>query len=216
MIELPTIALHIAAQFCPKKADFRPTLEGIRVRPCSDPSRVELLAANGFIGASLSFRHSHDLVPIQEDIPSSPFVKLKDGGCTITQQNPHLYDVEIVHNGKQTLTVESCHKLPDHFQQVLGIGEAFDNQMVGDFSRWMLDPAPMMVPLKIAQKWGDGKVLCLRSFRNQSCLFQANLDLPLITDAVLQWVIMPISAADSAAYCDDPHANYSAARKEDA
>lgn len=215
MIELPTLALHIAAQFCPRKSDYKSTLQGIRVRPCSDSERVELLASNGFIGASLSFRHSHDLVPIQEDVPSSPFVKLKDGGCAITQQKPHLYDVEIVHNGKQTLTVESYHRLPDHMQQVLGIGEAFDNQMVGDFRRWIFNPALMMVPLKIAQKWGDGEVLCLRSFQNQGSVFQANLDLPLIKNAVLQWVIMPI-AKDSAAYCNDPHANYSAARREDA
>ena len=217
MIELPTIALHIAAQFCPKKSDDNPTLEGIRVRPCSDPSRVELLATNGFHGACLSFDHSQELVPCQEDVPSSPFVKLKDGGCSITRRgDTYAYDVEIVHNGKQMLTVESYHSLPYHLQQVLGIGEAFDNQMVGDFSRWIFDPALMMVPLKIAQKWGDGKVLCLRSSRDQSSAFQANLDLPLIKNAVLQWVIMPIVPKDSAAYCNDPHANYSAVSKDNA
>ena len=217
MIELPTLALHIAAQFCPKKSDDKPTLEGIRVRPCSDPARVELLATNRFLGACLSFDHSQDLVPCQEDVPSSPFVKLKDGGCSISRRGDTCaYDVEIVHNGKQTLTIESFHILPDSLQQALKIGEAFDNQIVGDFGRWIFDPALMMVPLKIVQKWGNGKVLCLRSSKYQSSVFQANLDLPLSKNALLQWVIMPIVPKDSAAYCNDPHANYSAARKEDA
>ncbi len=217
MIELPTIALHIAAQFCPQKSDNSPTLEGIRVRPCAnDPFRAELLATNGFHGACLSFDHSQDLVPCQEDVPASPFLKLKGGGCSISRRgNTCAYDVEIVHNGKQTLTVESYHHLPDHLQQVLGIGETFDNQMVGDFGRWIFDPALMMVPLKIVQKWGDGKVLCLRSFKAKASMFQANLDLPGINNAVLQWVIMPISARDSVAYCDDPHANYAVVRKGD-
>ena len=218
MIELPTIALHIAAQFCPAKKDFKGTLEGIRVRPCSrDPRRIELLATNGMIGVCLSFDHSHDLVPIQEDVPSAPFLKAKDGGVSISRrEDSRLYDVEIVHNGKQVLTVESLHSLPDHMQQVLGLGEAFDNHIVGDFRRWFFDPALMMVPLKIAQKWGDGRVLCLRSMQNRACVFQTSLDLPLIHNAVMQWCIMPVSARDSAAYCNDPHVNYSILHKEEA
>jgi len=216
MIELPTIALHIAAQFCPAKKDIKPTLEGIRVRPCSnDAGRVELLATNGTIGVCLSFDHSHDLVPIQEDVPSSPFTKAKDGGVNVSRrEDTRLYDVEIVHNGRQVLTVESLHKLPDHLQQVLGLGEAFDNHIVGDFRRWFFDPALMMIPLKIAQKWGDGKVLLLRSHRNQACFFQVNLELPLIKNAVMQWCLMPICVRDSAAYCDDPHVNYSILHKD--
>jgi len=217
MIDLPTIALHIAAQFCPVKKDNKPTLEGIRVRPCSnDPSRVELLATNGTTGVCLSFDHSHDLIPMAEDVPSAPFLKAKDGGTIISKREERfLYDVEIVHNGRQVLMVESLHDLPDHLQQALKLGEAFDNQMPGDFQRWMFDPALMMIPLKIAQKWGDGKALCLQSFRNSACRFQANLDLPLIKNAVMQWCIMPVSGPDSA-YFNDPHKDYTIRCKEEA
>lgn len=214
--ELPTIALHIAAQFCPVKKDNEPTLEGIRVRPCSgDPNRIELLATNNTLGSCLSFDHPHELTPIQEDVPSAPFIKAKHGGVSISRrENSCLYDVEIAYNGRQVLTVESLHNLPDRLQQVLGLGEAFDNHIVGDFRRWIFDPALMMIPLKIAQKWGDGGVLCLRSAGNQPCMFQTSLDLPLIQNAVLQWCLMPIFARDSAAYCNDPHVNYSILHKD--
>ena len=218
MIDLPTIALHIAAQFCPVKKDIKPTLEGIRVRPCSnDPSRVELLATNGVIGVCLSFDHPHDLVPMAEDVPSAPFLKVKDGETIISKRDGEVnfYDVEIVHNGRQVLTVESLHDLPGHLQQVLMLGEAFDNQTPSDFRRRIFDPALMMVPLKIAQKWGDGKVLCLQSFRRKACRFQANLDLPLIENAVMQWCIMPVACLDSA-YFNDPHKDYTIRRKEEA
>jgi len=206
--ELPTLALHIAAQFCPAPKDIKPNLEGIRLIP--HDGRLFLYATNGTIACALSFEHPDELCPVIIDVPAAPFRKAYDGGTIISpRHDSSTFDVEIVDKkGKITREEQWPYKLPDHLEDVVKIGRNDSLDSVGEFARWVFDPALMMIPLKIAQKWGDGKVFCLESSRHKPVKFRAAIDHHMLKNAWLDFVIMPILTRSHPLIDNDPHNVY--------
>lgn len=211
--ELPALALHIAAQFCPSPKDNKPSLEGIRLVP--HDGRLFLYATNSKIACALSFEHPDELCPVIIDVPAAPFRKACDGGTIISpRDDSSVFDVEIVDkNGKVTKEERWPYKLPDHLEDVLKIGRNDSLDGVGDFARWVFNPALMMVPLKIAQKWGDGQVFCLESSRHRPAKFRANIYRHMLKNAWLDFIIMPIEASNHPLIDNDPHNAYEVVTK---
>jgi hypothetical protein len=189
--QIPTLALHIMAQFCPPKVILRKEkLSGIRISRANAGQPIALWACDGYIGAKMTFSHAEawaDFDGFSDSIPALPFIKEWKTGMTtvswVTQARCEL--TTITPKEKETKECQHWGDLPD-IETILFAEDAPDTM-----ERFTFNPALMARFCKIKQI----KELTLRSSRQwNACYFSAIFhdDKSFLCDTGLDIVLMPI------------------------
>ena len=169
--QIPTLALHIMAQFCPPKVVLgKEKLSAIRISRANVGQPISLWACDGYIAAKMTFSHAEawaDFDGFSDSIPALPFIKEWKTGMTtaswITQARCEL--ATITPKGKETKEFRCWGDLPD-IEAIL-----FANEPPDTMERFTFDPSLMARFCKIKQI----KELTLRSSRTRgACYFSAD------------------------------------------
>jgi len=188
--QIPTLALHIMAQFCPPKVIAgRKKLSAIRISRADLGQPISLWACDGHIGAKMTFSHAEawaDFEGFPDSIPALPFIKeWKTGMTTVSwSSQAHTELTTITPKGKETKEFQHWGDLPD-IEAILFANEAPDTM-----ERFTFNPALMARFCRIKQIKG----LALRSSRTRgACYFSADFRPGTELGAVdFDIVLMPI------------------------
>jgi hypothetical protein len=189
--QIPTLALHIMAQFCPPKVIAgKERLSAIRISRADAGQPLFIWATDGYIAAKMTFSHAEawaNFDGFSDSIPALPFIKEWKTGMTtiswITQEHCEL--TTVTPKGKEAKGCAYGGNLPD-LESVL-----FANDAPDTMERFTFNPALMARFCKIKQI----QQLTLRSSRQRkACYFSAIFhdDKSFLCDAGLDIVLMPM------------------------
>jgi hypothetical protein len=189
--QIPTLALHIMAQFCPPTVILgKEKLSAIRISRANVGQPISMWACDGRIAAKMTFSHAEawaDFEGFSDSIPALPFIKERKTGITavswITQARCEL--TTITPKGTEAKDCQYWGDLPD-IEAIL-----FANDAPDTMERFTFNPALMARFCKIKQI----KELTLRSSRTRSaCYFSADFHPSTELGAVdFDIVLMPIA-----------------------
>jgi len=169
--QIPTLALHIMAQFCPPKVIAgRKKLGAIRISRADLGQPISLWACDGHIGAKMTFSHAEawaDFEGFPDSIPALPFIKeWKTGMTTVSwSSQAHTELTTITPKGKEAKEFQHSGDLPD-IEAALFAYDAPDTM-----ERFTFNPALMARFCKIKQI----ERLTLRSSGTcRACFFSAD------------------------------------------
>lgn len=188
--QIPTVALHIMAQFCPPKVIFgKEKLSAIRISRANVGQPISLWASDGYIAAKMTFSHAEawaDFDGFSDSIPALPFIKeWKTGMTAVSWLQSRCELSNFTPKGKETKELQSWGDLPD-IETILFANEAPDTM-----EKFTFAPSLMARFCKIKEI----KMLTLRSSRTfGACYFSAIFhdDKSFLSAAGLDVVLMPI------------------------